>query len=162
MLTAGEPGVRRAFPRQVADLSPDRDRAAPGIVAADGRRAGGGPQQAEGVSYAPKVEVEDARLDWSHPAVALDRQVRACTPAPGAWTTYAGERLKVGPVTVVDTVLPPGELAVTKREVLVGTGTTAVRLGDVTPHGRKQMAAADWARGVRLETGSTLGDSSES
>ncbi|HEU5037165.1 MAG TPA: methionyl-tRNA formyltransferase [Nocardioides sp.] len=120
------------------------------------------PQQAEGVSYAPKVEVEDARVDWSHPAVAIDRQVRACTPAPGAWTTYGGERLKLGPVTVVDAVLPAGELAVAKHEVLVGTGSSAVRLGDVRPHGRKQMPAADWARGVRVASGSTLGDSGES
>jgi methionyl-tRNA formyltransferase len=109
------------------------------------------------VSYAPKVDVDDARVDWTHPAVAIDRQVRACTPAPGAWTTYAGERLKLGPVAVVDAVLPPGELAVAKHEVLVGTGTSAVRLGDVRPHGRKQMPAADWARGVRVVSGSTLG-----
>ena len=116
------------------------------------------PQQAEGVSYAPKVEVDDARVDWSDPAVVIDRQVRACTPAPGAWTTYAGERLKLGPVSAADTVLPAGELAATKHEVLVGTGTHAVRLGDVKAHGRKQMPAADWARGVRLRTGVQLGD----
>ncbi len=120
------------------------------------------PQQAEGVSFAPKVEVGDARVDWSHPAVAIDRQVRACTPAPGAWTTYAGERLKLGPVTVVDAVLPPGELQVSKNEVLVGTGTSAVRLGEVRAPGRKQMPASDWARGVRLDSGSTLGDDGES
>ncbi len=120
------------------------------------------PQQAEGVSFAPKVEVGDARVDWSHPAVAIDRQVRACTPAPGAWTTYAGERLKLGPVTVVDAVLPPGELQVSKNEVLVGTGTSAVRLGEVRAPGRKPMPASDWARGVRLDSGSTLGDDGES
>ncbi len=60
------------------------------------------PQQAEGVSLAPKITVEDAEVDWSEPAVAVDRRVRACTPAPGAWTTYAGERVKLGPVTPAD------------------------------------------------------------
>jgi methionyl-tRNA formyltransferase len=119
------------------------------------------PQQAEGVSYAPKVEVDDARVDWSLPAAAIDRQVRACTPAPGAWTTYAGERLKLGPVTVIDGALPAGELAVGKHDVVVGTGTAAVRLGDVRAVGKKQMPAADWARGVRVESGSTLGDTGE-
>ncbi|WP_395658709.1 methionyl-tRNA formyltransferase [Nocardioides sp.] len=119
------------------------------------------PQQAEGVSYAPKVEVEDARVDWTDPAVAIDRQVRACTPAPGAWTTYDGERLKLGPVTLADVELPAGELLVTKREVLVGTGTRAVRLGEVRPFGRKQMPAADWARGVRVGSGSTVGATDE-
>src|SRR6476661_3340238 len=82
-------------------------------------------QPADGVSLAPKVEVADAEVDWSRPAVGIDRQVRACTPAPGAWTTYAGERVKLVPVL----------------------------LGDVKPFGKKQMPAADWARGARLESG---------
>jgi methionyl-tRNA formyltransferase len=120
------------------------------------------PQQAEGISYAPKIEVDDARVDWRHPAVVVDRQIRACTPAPGAWTTYAGERLKLGPVTGADAVLPAGGLAVAKNEVLVGTGTHAVRLGEVQAVGKKPMPAADWARGVRLQSGSTLGDAGES
>jgi methionyl-tRNA formyltransferase len=111
------------------------------------------PQPAEGVSLAPKVEVDDARVVWTQPAVAVDRQVRACTPAPGAWTSYDGERLKLCPVTVTDLHLPPGEVAAGKAAVLVGTGTTAVRLGEVKASGKKQMAAADWARGIRLPTG---------
>ncbi|MFT4009281.1 MAG: methionyl-tRNA formyltransferase, partial [Nocardioidaceae bacterium] len=90
----------------------------------------------------------------------VDRRIRACTPAPGAWTTYAGQRLKLGPVSPdpEHPVLPPGELAVTKRTVHVGTRTTPVRLGEVTPVGKKPMGAAEWARGVRLETGARLGD----
>lgn len=118
------------------------------------------PQQAEGVSFAPKIEVEDARVDWAQPAVLLDRQIRACTPAPGAWTTWDDERFKLGPVTLTETVLPAGELAVGKAEVLVGTGTTAVRLGEVKPFGRRQMPAADWARGVRVGSGAVFGVSS--
>ena len=81
----------------------------------------------------------------------------ACTPAPGAWTTWAGERLKLGPVTVTDLVLLPGELAVGKRDVLVGTLTHAVRLGDVRPFGKREMPAADWARGARVTSGERLG-----
>ena len=115
-------------------------------------------QQAEGVSFAPKILVDDARVDWTHPAVGVDRQVRACTPAPGAWTTYAGERMKLGPVTPTDhPPLEPGVIEVTKNAVHVGTGTTPVRLGQVKAFGKKEMAAADWARGVRLESGVRLG-----
>ena len=55
-------------------------------------------QPEDGVSFAPKILVDDARIDWTHPAVAIDRQVRACTPAPGAWSTFEGERIKIGPV----------------------------------------------------------------
>jgi len=118
-------------------------------------------QPADGVSTAPKITVDDARVDWAEPAAAVDRRVRACTPAPGAWTTWDGERLKLGPVGL-DTPLQagdlaPGEIAVGKRDVLVGTGTTPVRLGEVKAHGRKQMGAADWARGSRIEPGASLG-----
>jgi methionyl-tRNA formyltransferase len=117
------------------------------------------PQPEEGVSLAPKVEVAEAEVGWSHPAFAVDRQVRACTPAPGAWTTHAGHRLKVGPVSVDPDGPPlePGEVAVSKRSVHVGTGSDPVLLGAVRPHGRTEMRAADWARGARLADGARLG-----
>jgi methionyl-tRNA formyltransferase len=115
------------------------------------------PQQPEGVSIAPKITVDDAHVDWRQPALAIDRQVRACTPAPGAWTTYAGERLKLGPVTITEERAEPGALLLRKSEVLVGTGTLAIRLGEVKAFGKKQMPAADWARGLRLEGDATLG-----
>lgn len=116
------------------------------------------PQPEDGVSFAPKITVEDARVDWTEPAVAVDRRVRACTPAPGAWTTFEGERFKLGPVTPVERdPLEPGELEVTKNAVYVGTATTPVELGQVKAFGKKQMAAADWARGVRVASGARLG-----
>ena len=116
-------------------------------------------QQAEGVSLAPKITVEDALVDWTEPAVAVDRRIRACTPGPGAWSTYEGERFKVGPVTVDPDhePLPPGRIAVSKNAVHVGTGTVPVRLGQVKAFGKKEMAAADWARGVRVDPGARLG-----
>ena len=115
-------------------------------------------QPSDGVSLAPKVEVADAAVDWSRPAVHIDRQVRACTPAPGAWTTYEGERLKLGPVRPDASRAPEaGVLDVTRNAVYVGTGSHAVLLGDVKPFGRRQMTAADWARGARLVSGGRLG-----
>lgn len=117
------------------------------------------PQPSDGISLAPKITVEDARVDWSQPAVRVDRQVRACTPAPGAWTTFRGERVKLGPVALLpeDTSLAPGELAIDKNRVRVGTVSHAVVLGEVRAQGRKPMGAADWARGVRPEPGEHLG-----
>jgi methionyl-tRNA formyltransferase len=138
------------------------------------------PQPAEGVSTAPKVTVADARVDWSAPAVQVDRLVRACTPEPGGWTTFRGHRIELGPVVPVprpgrslpddpDVMaaattsrsaepaapgeLAPGELRVEKRRVLVGTGTGPVRLDTVRPEGRRSMPATDWARGIRPEPG---------
>jgi methionyl-tRNA formyltransferase len=121
------------------------------------------PQPADGVSVAPKITVADARADWSLPAFAVDRRIRACTPNPGAWTEYRGERLKLGPVTPVDDLdgtVPgpaPGELRVERRRVLVGTASGAVALGEVQAQGKKRMGALDWARGVRPEAGERLG-----
>lgn len=115
-------------------------------------------QPTDGVSLAPKILVDDARIDWSAPAVAIDRQIRACTPYPGSWTLLDGERFKVGAVSIDDEVtLAPGELQVQKNSVHVGTGTTAVRLGLVKAFGKKEMQAADWARGVQLPDGAKLG-----
>ncbi|HRC12545.1 MAG: methionyl-tRNA formyltransferase [Candidatus Phosphoribacter baldrii] len=120
-------------------------------------------QPAEGISHAPKVEVDDARVDWTMPAVAIDRLIRSCTPAPGSWTTFRGERVKLAPVTPVaaesvPALLTPGELLVTKAALYAGTATSPVRLGLVRAHGKKEMAAADWARGVRIEPGERLGE----
>ena len=110
------------------------------------------PQGADGVSYAPKLESADARVDWRKPAIAIDRLIRGCTPEPGAWTMLADVRIGLGPVTIVDDVLPAGEIRVSKRDVIVGTGSSAVRLGEVRPPGKKPMPAQDWARGTRAMT----------
>ncbi|HEY7145284.1 MAG TPA: methionyl-tRNA formyltransferase [Streptosporangiaceae bacterium] len=124
------------------------------------------PQPAAGVSLAPKITPEDARVDWAAPAIAVSRQIRACTPAPGAWTVLDQARLKLGPLAgpaqltgpasangpaSAGTVPAPGELRVQRSRVLVGTGTAPVELGDVQPHGKRPMRAADWARGLRLD-----------
>jgi methionyl-tRNA formyltransferase len=121
------------------------------------------PQPAEGVSFAPKLTTADAEVDWKLPAHAVSRLIRACTPAPGAWTRLDGARVKLGPVTpeppgdgATDAgaggELPgPGELVVRKDGVLAGTGTHPVRLGEVQADGKRRMPAADWARGLRLD-----------
>ncbi|MFC8923304.1 methionyl-tRNA formyltransferase [Cellulosimicrobium sp. NPDC057127] len=122
------------------------------------------PQPADGVTHAAKLTPADARVRWDLPALAVDRLVRGCTPAPGAWTTLPGPdgapvRLGLGPVTPEPDVndLRPGEVRAGKKDVLVGTATHAVRLGDVAPVGRKHMPAADWARGARLADDLVLG-----
>ncbi|MFF9124910.1 methionyl-tRNA formyltransferase [Streptomyces sp. NPDC014889] len=117
------------------------------------------PQPAEGVTLAPKITVEDARIDWTAPALRVDRVVRGCTPAPGAWTTFRGERLKLIQAAPAPqrTDLAPGALAVGKNDVHAGTGSYAVELLWVQAQGKKPMRAADWARGARIAEGETLG-----
>ncbi|GAA3153538.1 methionyl-tRNA formyltransferase [Planomonospora alba] len=109
------------------------------------------PQPGEGVTLAPKITVEDARVDWTAPAMRVDRLVRACTPAPGAWTEFRGQRVKLGPVRPAPEapVLAPGQVAAGRSSVLVGTATHPVELGEVQPQGKRLMTAGEWARGVR-------------
>lgn len=120
------------------------------------------PQSADGVSHAEKISTEDARVDWTAPAAAVDRRIRAVTPAPGAWTEIDGRRVKLGPVRIVDPVaephladldLAPGEIEIRRKGFFVGTATAAVRLGEAQPPGKKMMQALDWARGARFEDG---------
>jgi methionyl-tRNA formyltransferase len=113
------------------------------------------PQPEEGISYAPKINPEDARVDWGLSAVAIDRLIRGCTPEPGAWTELSGVRLKLGPVELAPAAaldgvgpLAPGELLVGRRSVLAGTGTEPVQLGLVQPPGKRPTPAADWGRGL--------------
>lgn len=113
-------------------------------------------QSDDAVSYAAKITTADARVQWDRPAFAVDRQIRGCTPAPGAWTELTtGEaepvHVKVGPVTVAEeSTLAPGEIAFDKHAARVGTGTADVLLDAVQPRGKKVMAAADWGRGLRV------------
>jgi methionyl-tRNA formyltransferase len=125
---------------------------------ADGRLVAE-PQPADGVSLAPRIETADARIDWQLPAHVVDRRIRGVTPAPGAWTTWRGERLRVGPVTPTDDGPPlgPGELAVDAGRVHVGTGRGTVVLGEVQPAGKRMIAADDWARGARPQPGERVG-----
>ncbi len=122
------------------------------------------PQPAAGVSLAPKVDVAEARVDWSRPAHVVHRRVRGTTPEPGAWTTFDGHRVKLHalaplpagdhPVLGASGSRPaPGELVATKQALLVGTGTDPLQLLTVQAQGRRAMPGADWARGLRLAPG---------
>ena len=111
------------------------------------------PQQGE-ATYAPKISTAQARVEWSQPAFAIDRHIRAHTPGPGAWTMWDEARVKVGPVSPVEAAaavpehLEPGQLYIAKNAVFVGTATQPVQLGKIQPPGKKMMNAADWARGL--------------
>lgn len=111
-------------------------------------------------THAHKITTADARVDWTKPAFAIDRHIRAHTPGPGAWTMLGEERLKVGPISIVESVedaevvLAPGELQVDKNDLTVGTATGVIKLGQIQPPGKKMMNASDWARGnADLQTG---------
>ncbi len=112
------------------------------------------PQPVDGVSVAPKVTVEQARVRWDLPAQAVERRIRAVTPNPGAWTLIGDLRVKLGPVQLdgdAPNMLAPGDIHVDRRSVWIGTGSEPVRLCQVQAPGKKLMNAVDWARGARLD-----------
>jgi len=129
------------------------------------------PQPAEGVSLAPKITAADARVRWDRPALAVDRQIRAAVPSPGAWTVLGDARIKLWPLDAAGLAaaaagdfpaagdllgpgetLAPGELRAGRSAVLVGTATGPVQLGDVQPPGKRRMRAVEWARGLRQDS----------
>jgi methionyl-tRNA formyltransferase len=111
------------------------------------------PQPADGVSIAPKVTVDEARVRWDLPAHVVERRIRSVTPNPGAWTMIGELRMKLAAVTVDEAPneLAPGVIRVSRDGVRVGTGSQPVLLGQLQPPGKKLMNAADWARGARLD-----------
>jgi methionyl-tRNA formyltransferase len=115
------------------------------------------PETDAQVSYASKINVENARIDWTQSADVLDRLIRACAPAPGAWTTFRGERFKINSARICDAVLAPGVLQISKRGVRVGTATQALELDEIQAQGKKPMPAADWARGITFGPEPRLG-----
>ena len=119
------------------------------LSAVDAGKAAAQPQQGD-VTLAPKLTLEDGRLDWHLPALAIGRRARGVTPEPGAWTTLDGQRVKLEPVRLRPdaTDVAPGALVLNGKSVLVGTGSHAVELTRIQPAGKKMMAAADWARGM--------------
>ncbi len=116
------------------------------------------PQEGE-PTLAPKLRREDRWLDWSEPAAAIVRRVRALAPEPGASTTFRDDVLKVFRASVRDGgALEPGAVARTPEgDLLVGAGDGVVRLDNVAHAGRKRMSGADFARGARLVPGERLG-----
>ena len=107
-------------------------------------------QPSQGISLAPKLTVAETRIDWTRPAGEVSALVRGAHPNPGAWTMLEGQRFKVALAVPVELTEPlaPGELRATRRQLLAGTGEGAVELVRVQAFGKKEMAGADWARGL--------------
>lgn len=109
-------------------------------------------QDHDRATYAPKIAPEEGRIDWTLPSGRIHDLVRGLNPAPGAWTTLDGERLKVHATRTSDVSLEPGELA--KEDLLVaGTGDGALELVEVQLAGRKRMSGPELARGLKPTAG---------
>ena len=109
-------------------------------------------------SIAPKTSKAEAQINFDHEATQVANAIRAFTYEPGAWTLWKGEPFKICSVKASDGVVgKPGELSVLGKSVFVGTGLGVLELLRVTPAGKKEMDAIDWARGARLTGGEIFG-----
>jgi methionyl-tRNA formyltransferase len=115
------------------------------------------PQSDQGVSYANKIEKHEAIIDWCHPAMLIERQVRAFNPSPVTSTSWRGERLRVWRARAVQEDGTPGRIEGTDGGILVGCGSGTLLIQELQRAGGKPMSAADFLRGVVLAPGEILG-----
>lgn len=116
-------------------------------------------QSDSGVSYAPKITKEEARIEWNHNAVKLTRQVRAFTPEPGAWTTWRNAPMRITRARpyLMDHKLKSGEVTLLDGNVVVGCGeASALVIEEMTPAGKKVMSAKSWINGARALAGESF------
>jgi methionyl-tRNA formyltransferase len=121
------------------------------LVAADAARPE--PQDETLATYAPKIDHDTARLDWSDDAATLGRAVRAFDPEPGAWALLDGHEVKFFGGRAVNAAGEPGQVLQTEPVLLIGSGVGVLEVREVQPAGRKRMPAADWARGRGAQVG---------
>jgi methionyl-tRNA formyltransferase len=121
------------------------------------------PQEKDGVTYAHKITPEEARVNWAESAVQIDRQIRAFNPAPGAWTLWRGEKLKLwdADLTPVPSCVgaEPGTILAAEREhLLVACGSAVLAITEIQRPGGKRMPVAAWlSGGVTPSVGERLG-----
>ncbi len=107
-------------------------------------------QENAGASRAYKLSKEEGRIDWSLSAEVINRKVNAFNPAPGAWSNFRGQVIKIDKVRFSDQIALAGQLKVVEKSIYIGTATAALELLEVTPSGKAKMTAASWANGARL------------
>ncbi|MEO1474628.1 MAG: methionyl-tRNA formyltransferase, partial [Pseudomonadota bacterium] len=114
------------------------------------------PQPVEGVTYAHKIDKAEAALDWTRPAIEIDRQIRGLSPFPGAWTVHEGARLKLLASRIAKGSLPPGDVAL--DPLRVGCGDGAVEILALQRAGKGVQDAETFQRGTPLPAGARLGE----
>jgi methionyl-tRNA formyltransferase len=107
-------------------------------------------QENAGASRAYKLSKEEGRIDWNLSAEVINRKVNAFNPAPGAWSNFRGQVIKIDKVRFSDQIALAGQLKVVEKSIYIGTATAALELLEVTPSGKAKMTAASWANGARL------------
>jgi methionyl-tRNA formyltransferase len=109
------------------------------------------PQDNSGFTKAAKLSRDEGQINWNDNAERVSAKIRAFTSNPGAWTTIRGVVHKVSTPKMTEEHLLPGAIEVREKRVLIGTASTALEIGFITPSGKSEMSAFSWANGARLE-----------
>lgn len=115
------------------------------------------PQNGIGATRAKKISKDECEIDWKLEAKIISQKIRAFTSHPGAWTTFRGAVVKVDSVDISKEVFPPGSLHIVNHQLLVGTGSSALSIGYLTPAGKSRMDAKSWLNGARISVGDFFG-----
>ncbi|MFA5917988.1 MAG: methionyl-tRNA formyltransferase [Candidatus Nanopelagicaceae bacterium] len=159
--------VQRSIPNQpyensgeclqrMAHLGPELIEQAIGLIATSVPPV---RQSENGVSYAPKITREDARIVWSQNSAQLNRQIRAFTPEPGAWTTWRDAPMRIirARPYLMDHQLKNGEIALHDGNLVVGCGEgSTLLIEEITPAGKKVLSAKSWINGARAHAGESF------
>jgi methionyl-tRNA formyltransferase len=115
------------------------------------------PQSSIDLTKAAKITKAEAQINWSDEAIEISRKIRAFTSSPGAWTTLRGSSIKIDTPVIEEMTLKPGEIFYQNKKLLVGTSSTAISIGFVTPQGKSRTAVQSWVNGARLQPGEIFG-----
>ncbi len=143
-LTAGD------LLENLAQLGPEAISATLDLIARDAQPI---PQSNVGASLAAKLNKEEARINWRDSAEVNVNKIHGFAPNPSATSNFRGQSIKFSRARLSTQSLPVGEIQFTNGQLLVGTGSSAIELLEVTPAGKKSMSASAWANGARLNPG---------
>jgi methionyl-tRNA formyltransferase len=109
-------------------------------------------QSENGASRAEKLSKDEGRIDWQLPAAKIERKIRAFYPAPGAWTTFRDEAIKIESTETSEAKFgQPGEILIEGKDLFVSTSEGSIKIFSVKPAGKASMPAANWVNGARIE-----------
>lgn len=123
------------------------------LVSVEAGRAHAVAQPVTGVTYAAKIDKRETRLDWTQPALSLERAVRAFRPAPGAYAVLDGEPVKIWRARVVEGEGAPGSAVEVQEELVIACGQQALAVAELQRAGGRRLGAREFLRGHRLPPG---------
>ena len=114
-------------------------------------------QNHDEATYAPMLQKSDGQIDWTQTAQEIHNRIRGCTPHPGSWTLFRGQKLKLWKTRVSPLSGAPGQVILAKKKLIIGSGQQSVEIIEAQLPGKKRGPAHNLINGARITVGETLG-----